>query len=162
MEKAIAPDRLKPIIAEILKRRAETQGTTADRIADLQREQRSCDVRIDRLLHVLEDGGDASGRVRQRLVELEQRHREIVRSLEALSREAEAFRRSITPDAIERFAHAVKDKVLSKELHIVRPYLRSFISRVRVGRGRLKISGARTLLAKGVEGLENAPRVRTQ
>jgi site-specific DNA recombinase len=167
-DRLLAPDRLKELLAGLLKRREEHVERQKGRIADLKKQAADAEAKLTRLYEAIENGLAAldDANLKGRIAEL----RRIRDAARADTERAEAGDRrapEITPDILSRFAEAARRRIKTDDGSFRRHHLQALLQRVEVGMDEIRIKGSKIQLLRelvasdGKRGVEaSGPEVR--
>ncbi|WP_414675600.1 recombinase family protein [Magnetovibrio sp.] len=141
-------ERLELIIAELLKR-------TANQTEDLHREEtqlrkslRETEAKIDRMLDAIAEGlvGNTDG-FKRKLSALEQQRDELLRQASSKNRRRDLPIQKLTPENIEQFAEAARQKLRDPDSSFRKGYVGLFVERIDVMDQEIRISGPNAAIA---------------
>ena len=149
----LSRDRLKLLLAELLKRRNDRAAAVDARIQSLQDEVTNCDNRLSRLYQLIENGSvDIDDVLKQRLYLLKSQR---VKARAALdhAQAAAAVSVDINEEKIDAFGSAMSELLSTPADARLKAYLRTLIDKVIVGPEKIRIVGNKEALAASVSGL---------
>jgi DNA invertase Pin-like site-specific DNA recombinase len=158
----LQPERLAILMGNVLDRRAEWIDRRRSHIAELRKRATEAEARLTRLYAAIEDGVASSGdrSLKDRISELVAIRDAAQADAERAGAALERLEPSITPQALERFAEAAREKLRGPDGAYRRDHLRAVAQRVEVvSTCEIKIMGSRTELLRtlaAASGLEKA------
>ncbi len=150
--KILAPERLEPMLKELLSGQSGKASVRLEEVKALKRELREIEDKTNRLLDMVERGvanldDDA---LRNRLSAHNQRRDEILRLIALKDRERSVSGKMIDSSQIRAFAAAVERKLRDPDRKFARAYLRLFMDRIEVDDGEIRIQGPKSALVAAI------------
>ena len=144
-------DRIGAILNELIQRTTKKIDGQHLEEKKLRQELRKTEERIERLFDALSEGlvEDKDG-FRRSLSKLDQQRDELLRQSSALKRRRKMPATTLTPQNIDKFAKAARQKLHEKNGIFRKQYLRHFVDRVEVLDEEIRISGSKSSLIGAV------------
>ncbi|MBI4968123.1 MAG: recombinase family protein [Rhodospirillales bacterium] len=153
----LSPERLKPLLEQVMVKVANDGGQHALRIDELRKELRECELGLGRLYQAIEQGiAFLDGQLKERISRLKARKDELIRLTAMAERRKADPARLLVPARLEKFATVMQDRLHNGPLAFRKAYLRLFLARVEVDRpsGLVRLLGPKRALQEGVTNLE--------
>jgi site-specific DNA recombinase len=154
-EKVFTPIRVKAMIAGAQK---ELRGTRSDhdvKLKGLAKELSDLKTRSDRLFEAVESGFlPMDTALQQRSHKLQARRQELLLAIASIKREGESPLRLVKADQAEAFGRALKSK-LAANGPFAKQYLRLLVTRIKVAKNTLEMSGTYEALAGAIDQSKN-------
>lgn len=147
-ERVLAPERLKPLLAETLKHsKANNQSALSD-LKLLRREVRDIETKIERLFDALTDGlvNDRAA-FKAQLAKLQGRKDEVIRLVSTKERAIGLPAASLSNRQIDQFSNGLRELIQNGPAAFRKEYLGMVLSRVDVSDDEVRISGSKAVLA---------------
>jgi site-specific DNA recombinase len=158
-EHVFAPQRLTAILQAMTDRGDETHEQLKTEIDRQRVAVAEAQARLDRLYDAIEAGvaelHDTRFKTRVDLAKLQ--IREGTSTLDAL-RQRSTARRELSPDMVQRFSSGIRRRLRDADPAFRRTWLHMFVSKVTVGKDRVRICGPKDQLLKAVSADEDSVR----
>jgi len=158
-EQVFAPERLIPILQAMTDRTDDTRRQLETEIDRQRIAVAEAQSRLERLYDAIEAGVAElhDPRFRERVDLAKLQIREGTASLEALRQRGSA-RAELSPIMVRRFSSGIRRRLRDADPAFRRTWLHMFVSKVTIGRDRIRICGPKDQLLKAVSGGENSAR----
>ncbi len=154
-DKLLRPERLAAVLTEIVERRSAKATAVNERLVRLRKVASDAEDRLKRLDRSIEVGVvELDDLLKERITVLKA---ERENALAAHDRAYSASGQDVTIDAekVEAFSRLMREKMTTGDVHARKDVIRSVISGITVGDGRIRIIGDKTVLAAAVSGQRN-------
>ncbi|MBF0169429.1 MAG: recombinase family protein, partial [Alphaproteobacteria bacterium] len=153
----LAPERVAALLEQVAGKAANDSTRQAERIEELRKELREVDTRLGRLYEAIEQGAIAlDGDLKGRISSLKQRKEEVMRLIAMAGRRKIDPTNLLTPERLDLFASAIRDRLHNGPPAFRKAYLRLFLSRVEVDSpsGIIRLTGPKSALEAGLAHLD--------
>ena len=150
IERLFTPERMKKLLGAYLDRSIEAETGRRREVSRLKAEVTELQGRKEKLLQLIETGvlTPDDPDLKRRITDLQLRRQETLERIGLLEQELGSKRRDVTPEKVERFASAMREKLRNGTKEFRRAYLNLFIDKIDVGDTVIQITGPKAALAK--------------
>jgi site-specific DNA recombinase len=154
----LCPSRLEKVLSCVLERREERAERRAGHVTELKKRVAEADAKLKRLYDAIEAGvayltdPTLKSRVAELVAVRDQARADSERSEAAIGRAGA----TVTPEAIEIFARAARERMRDDKGRYRRDHLRALAQRIEVAEKEVRIMGSRTELLRTLVGASSA------
>ena len=151
-QRVLSPDRLPKLLEAFLERSDASDGKRRDELASLRTEKTNSMGALNRLYELVEQGlaSPTDRDFAERLTHHRGRIASLTADIEALERQLNSSKRSITPEIIGRFGSLLRDGLRGESPALRQAYVRLLIDQVVIEDGQIHIRGSRKALERAV------------
>jgi hypothetical protein len=144
--------RLEHLLKDVLELTNQKRQLLEQELSQANAERTRRRTAIDRLLVLIEDGvmKASDPEFANRLTENREAVAALTSRIEVLESQLARGSRKITPEALQKFAEQLREKLHDEDSTLRTAYLRMFVSRVEVSDKQIVISGPKSVLERGV------------
>lgn len=152
VEKVLEPGHIAALVSELRADIAKTWGhETSDRAA-LESRFREADLHLSRLFDALENGTVTdSDTFKDRLSKAQAERQETLRLLTEAQRREQDAQAILTPRKVAAFSKGMADLLRTGDIQFRKAFLRTFVDKVAVLEGEVRIRGSKDALAHALE-----------
>ena len=150
--RVLQPERLEEIVGSLIARNSDRREKARKDLKELHKQRREVKTQIDNLMEVIEKGGLAGARsINERFAKRQSEYDELTRLIAFKERELDAPIADVTPDRLNSFARALRNRLREKDSpKFRRAYIRMMLDKVVVAEDGIRISGPKAVLAQQV------------
>ena len=154
-------DRLARILEALVERQGSQDQAVQSRRVSLEAEVANRDDRLKRLYRAIEEGVvELDGDLKQRIATLKQERDVTQAALDRMANQARSTA-AITPARLEAFSRLMRQKLDTADMQARKAYLRSVITQIEVGDGKIRVLSDKSALAAAATGQRaGGPNVR--
>ena len=142
------PDRLQPLLREVIKKAREAKTGALAEIKQLEKEERVNQKKIDNLLDAVAEGTVTDGQsIKRKLTALESKRTEFLRLLGEARRKTQMPPQALSNAQIERFGTALRKLLADGPIGFRKAYLDLIVDEITVSREQVTITGSKAALA---------------
>lgn len=154
-DKLLHPERLAAILTEIVERRSAKAAAINDRLIHLRKAAADAEERLKRLYRSIEEGIVELDDLLKERISILKAERENARAAHDRAIATSGYDVIIDAEKVEAFSRLMHEKMTTGDVHARKDVIRSVVSGITVGDGRIRIIGDKTVLAAAVSGQRN-------
>ena len=151
-KRILGKGRLEHLLKDVLELTDQKRQMLEQELSQAKAERTRRRTAIDRLLVLIEDGvmKASDPQFANRLAENREAVAALTSRIEVLESQLARGSRKITPQALQKFAQKLREKLHDEDSTLRNAYLRMFVSRVEVSNKQIVISGPKSVIERGV------------
>jgi DNA invertase Pin-like site-specific DNA recombinase len=151
-DQILIPERLQTILAELIDRSEASEESRKEKLAKLRYEHGKQETALANLYIAIESGAVDLGdrQLRDRIALVKARRDELAEETDLLTRQINNTNRAITPEKLEIFSKAMREKLLGEDMAFRRAYIHLLVDNIEIDDREIRIRGSKSALAKGI------------
>ncbi|MBL8642420.1 MAG: recombinase family protein [Rhodospirillaceae bacterium] len=151
-DRVLEPEHLTTLLNELNIEADSAQDKSKGELQSLEARFKEADLRVSRLFDALENGTVTDSDIfRNRLTQAQAERQEALRLLTEAQRRANEAQTMLSPKKIAAFSKGIADLLRTGDIQFRKAYLRTFVDKVELLDGEVRVSGSKDVIAKALE-----------